>query len=279
MRLLTEISKGFTSLHIAAANLHLRLFVFFEPSWSNRYIIELTELYLAAVAFLDHAFALSETGYSIKYATNYIMQMLLAAGFTLYRLLNSFFVSLVSEDDGKSYFRRAIQLIREMSLARNDLPMRLAEVLAQLWRAKASVSVSRSDDWNPGSSDIDASLQLKVRCRMSMSLVYDSVWRWRENFIAGDLDKALEHPTDLDDASTVGLANASDLGKQTTTADTRSEDTSLLTTNNSMQDTLHDVMLPVVDGYNVFDSLGWVLDGVVDFPFQDVISSDNLTYP
>lgn len=38
---------------------------------------------------------------------------------------------------------------------------------------------------------IDDSLQLKVRCRMSMSLVFDSIWRWREEFQAqgrGNID-------------------------------------------------------------------------------------------
>ena len=38
------------------------------------------------------------------------------------------------------------------------------------------------------SESTDSSLQLKVRCRMSMSLVFDSVWRWREEFQAQGRD-------------------------------------------------------------------------------------------
>ncbi len=40
-------------------------------------------------------------------------------------------------------------------------------------------------------SKVDDSLQLKIRCRHSMSLVFDSIWRWREDYQArgrGTLD-------------------------------------------------------------------------------------------
>tara|TARA_R110002060_G_scaffold36060_4_gene46941 strand:- start:262 stop:513 length:252 start_codon:yes stop_codon:yes gene_type:complete len=43
---------------------------------------------------------------------------------------------------------------------------------------------------------VDDSLQLKVRCRMSMSLMFDSIWRWREEFQAqgrGNLEGQLSH--------------------------------------------------------------------------------------
>ena len=70
----------------------------------------------------------------------------------------------------------------------NDLPSRLAEVLAQLWRGGGAGSrvVGRGMGEGGGTDGAGGggSLQLKVRCRMSMSLVFDSVWRWREEFQA-----------------------------------------------------------------------------------------------
>ena len=263
-----------SGLHIAAAALHLRLFVFFEPSCSTNYLVDLTELYLAAIKFLDCVFNLSDKDYAIKYATNYIMQMLLAAGYTLYRLLNSFFASLVSGDDGKDYFRRAIRTIREMSLAHNDLPMRLAEVLAQLWRAKVSVSAIRTGE-AASSSDIDSSLQLKVRCRMSMSLVYDSVWRWREIFKSVDLESAIENPTDLDDPFTdVARPNF----RETSNTMSLVPNTNLSSVSSVLNDVSTEMTVPNTDGYDVFDSLGWVLDGFLDFPFQDNVGCDHNAY-
>lgn len=102
--------------------------------------------------------------------------MIIASGFTLLKLLNSFFANHIDLDYGRQLFNRTIWAIRSISVTNNDLPSRLAEVLAQLWRGSGAGSkISHGD-----SDTVDKSLQLKVKCRMSMSLVYDSVWRWRE---------------------------------------------------------------------------------------------------
>ena len=106
--------------------------------------------------------------------------MIIAAGFSLLKLMNSFFARHINIEYGRNLFNRTIQAIRIISVFPNDLPNRLAEVLAQLWRSSGAgsrLSVATSD--SP-----DSSLQLKVKCRMSMSLVFDSVWRWREEFQA-----------------------------------------------------------------------------------------------
>ena len=108
--------------------------------------------------------------------------MIIAAAFVLLKLLNSFFASHIDVAYGRSLFTRAIQAIRSISVTTNDLPSRLAEVLAQLWRGSGAGSRQLEN----GSGNVDNSLQLKVRCRMSMSLVFDSVWRWREEFQAQD---------------------------------------------------------------------------------------------
>ena len=106
--------------------------------------------------------------------------MIVAAGFTLLKLVNSSFARHIDIEYGKTLFNRTIWAIRAISVATNDLPSRLAEVLAQLWRGGGAGS--RTVHIDHGLSD--SSLQLKVKCRMSMSLVYDSVWRWREEFQA-----------------------------------------------------------------------------------------------
>ena len=240
-------------------------------------MVDLTELYLAATSYLNRVSTLADKGYAIKYATNYVMQMLLAAGYTLHRLLYSFFASLVSEEDGKGYFRRAIRALREMSLIHNDLPVRLAEVLAQLWQAQVNANAAKTNKIiSIPASNRDTSLQLKVRCRMSMSLVYDSVWRWREIFKSGDLDSAIEHPTDLDDPNT--NTSRSDFRKDGNDASYASDINSLLPPS-GFSNVLSDVTMPTVEDYNVFDSLGWVLDNYVDFPFQDEVDSGEIALP
>ena len=139
------------------------------------------QLWMSTTSFLESASSADiSAGFQIHHATNYILQMIIAAGFSLLKLLNSFFANHVDLDYGKKLFKRAIWMIRTISISANDLPSRLAEVLAQLWLSGGAGSRihKRSNDV------MDSSLQLKVRCRMSMSLVYDSVWRWREEFQA-----------------------------------------------------------------------------------------------
>lgn len=113
--------------------------------------------------------------------------MIVASGFTLLKILNSFFVTSIDFEYGRRLFSDTIAAIRQISVKTNDLASRLAEVLAQLWRSSGAGS-RQAQNVN---GNADSSLQLKVKCRMSMSLVYDSVWRWREEFQAlgrGNLD-------------------------------------------------------------------------------------------
>ena len=124
------------------------------------------------------------------HASNYILQMIIAAGFTLLKLLNSFFADGGKLAHGRDLFLKTIKAIRTISVATNDLPSRLAEVLAQLWKSGGSGLRAGHGQ----AKSMENSLQLKVRCRMSMSLVYDSVWRWREEFQAkgrGNLESKL----------------------------------------------------------------------------------------
>ena len=167
-------------LYLRAASLHLRLIAFFDSPTSKDYHLDLQALWISTTSFLECAFGLETTaGVLLIHSTNYILQMIIAAGFSLLKLLNSFFACHVDLVYGRSLFNQTIWAIRSISVITNDLPSRLAEVLAQLWRGGgAGLKIPRE------SSSVDSSLQLKVKCRMSMSLVYDSVWRWREEFQA-----------------------------------------------------------------------------------------------
>ena len=175
-----------STLYLRAAGLHFRLSAFFDSPSSKEYLVDLLHLYLASVSFLETTFELESSGL-LAYSTNYILQMVIAAGFTLLKLLNSFFANHIDFEQGRSLFNRTIWAIRKISVSTNDLPSRLAEVLAQLWKGSGASSRQMPN----GNATSDNSLQLKVKCRMSMSLVFDSVWRWREEFQAqerGNLD-------------------------------------------------------------------------------------------
>lgn len=89
-----------------------------------------------------------------------------------------------------------------------------------------------------------------------MSLVYDSVWRWREEFLfkgdgtTADLDSAVNNPTNPD-----------------VVADGQILLDPSLPDPNMPSAGLND---PMVDyNYEVFDPLTWMLDGTMDLPYND----------
>lgn len=244
------------SLYLNAARMHQQLSVFFDSPETDDYRKSLLALWTATIQFLDNAFNVQTSVASplIIYATNYILQMIIAAGFTLLKLLNSHFASFINLDYGKVLFTRTISAIRTISVTNSDLPSRLAEVLAQLWRSSGAGSrFPTSMD-----SNADSSLQLKVCCRMSMSLVYDSVWRWREEFQAkgrGNLESALKNPTNPDSA--VESTASSVVDPTLSLAPSASILGGTVTPNGDLS-----------YEYEVFDPLNWMLDGLVDFPYS-----------
>ncbi|KAG7006876.1 hypothetical protein G7Y79_00012g032120 [Physcia stellaris] len=168
--------------------------------------------------------------------------------FQLVEATQQLFANQVDLEYGKTLFKRAIWMIRTISVSTNDLPSRLAEVLAQLWSNGGAGSriPKRINEVT------DSSLQLKVRCRMSMSLVYDSVWRWREEFQAkgkGNLESAVSNPTNLDSAAESSTSSA--------IVEPAFAHPALLSDGNLFGDA----------NYEVFDPLSWTLDGLLDFPF------------
>ena len=240
----------FIMTYLHAAGLHLRLSAFFDSPSSKDYYTDLHALYEAATTYLETALNLhGSIGSMLIYSTNYVLQMIIAAAFTLLKLLSSFFASFVDLDYGKRLFTRTIFAIRSISVQENDLPSRFGEVLAQFWRASGAGSKTAQVT----SDASENSLQLKVKCRMSMSLVYDSAWRWREEFQArGSLDTAVKNPTLPD--STADSSATSNAGDGT------------LAPSNLLEDTIAPGAFSE-GGYNeVFDPLSWMFDGDVEFP-------------
>lgn len=180
--LLTQ-AAAITDLFLYASNLHLHLSAFFDDPSSKGYRERLQSLHAATVTFLEAALNLeTNVGPVLTYTPYYIFQMMLAGGFALMKLCKSFFAAHIDLDYSKALFNRTIWAIRAISVCSNDLPERLAEVLAQMW--KSGGGPPRRPPVPSSSDELDDSLPLKVRCRLSMSLVYDSVWRWREDALA-----------------------------------------------------------------------------------------------
>lgn len=197
--IMSQSLPPFVILHLKAAGLHLRLAGFFDSSATPGYMDDLLGLWRATCGFIDFIldgdskYGDGRVGgdYFLKYATNYIQQMLVAAGFALLKLLRSFFAKHIDFDRGRTLFHRTVQAIRQTSVVQNDLNWRLAELMVQIWNGARLDGSSRGSFHGDDNTEVNDSLQLKVRCRHSMSLVFDSIWHWREEYQArgrGTLD-------------------------------------------------------------------------------------------
>ncbi|GAB1310228.1 Zn 2cys6 transcriptional activator [Madurella fahalii] len=279
-------------LHLRAAGLHLRLAGFFDSSRTPGYLDDLMALWRATTSYLDLILDGPETCHEsyqyqlrdqffLKYATNYIQQMLIAAGFALLKLMRSFFAKQIEFERGRTLFHRTIQAIRTTSVVQNDLNWRLAELMVQIWNGARLEGISPS--FQGDDLEIDDSLQLKVRCRHSMSLVFDSIWHWREEYQArgrGTLD-ALKQPTNPDSANE---SSASSTHLDTTLAPPSHglpAGLSMATSNGALTPSGGSTLGAGAQGtilglggyentYDVWDPQNWMLSDLLDFNYTFV---------
>ncbi|KAM7206712.1 regulatory protein LEU3 [Rhypophila sp. PSN 637] len=267
-------------LHLKAAGLHLRLAGFFDSSATPGYVDDLMGLWRATTNFLDYIFDGDNDcpeqyryqvndGFLLKYATNYIQQMLVAGGFALLKLLRSFFAKSIDFNRGRDLFHKTIRAIRTTSVVQNDLYWRLAELMVQIWNGARidgtiqSYQGAGADDTDPA---IDDSLQLKVRCRHSMSLVFDSIWHWREEYQArgrGTLDASSTHLDTTLAPPSHGLPAVMSLG---------TSNGGLTPSGASGLGTASAALLSMgnYESYDVWDPQNWMLDGLLDFNYTFV---------
>ncbi|KAL4797891.1 hypothetical protein BDV19DRAFT_358190 [Aspergillus venezuelensis] len=104
----------------------------------------------------------------------FLYQVFVAAASTLLKIiLNGNFASKIDHAGGRTLLNSAILALRRMSFANNDLSARLSDVLAFLYSLPAN-----ADD----RGDMSNSVRLRVRNRLSTSVVYDLLWQWRGHF-------------------------------------------------------------------------------------------------
>lgn len=80
--------------------------------------------------------------------------------------------SLQETEHGVPPFQMAIDLMKRMSVAKDDIPKRCADILSQLWTS--TKIFTRADG--------SRSPELRIRTRLGMSPVIDCLWWFREEF-------------------------------------------------------------------------------------------------
>ncbi|KAF4505441.1 hypothetical protein G6O67_007389 [Ophiocordyceps sinensis] len=289
--ILSQQLGSIVNLHLRAAALHMRLAGFFDSSKTPGYMDDLMGLWRAATSFLDEILEVDKTtsprdtmGVTrtmLFYTTNYLQQMLIAAAFTLLKLMRSFFCKTIDFDRGRNLFHQSIQAIRATSVVHDDLQWRLAELMAQMYNGarldhNRNHALNNDDD---SAIQVDDSLQLKVRCRHSMSLVFDSVWRWREEYQSAGRDtKQPTNPDSANESSTSSQPDSTLLPSHippTTNNGLLSANGALTPGASGLSATASGPSSMIGGGmsygdanYDFFDPQHWMLDGLLDFNYS-----------
>jgi transcriptional regulatory protein LEU3 len=160
-------------LYIYCARLHIQSFHFFEPPGRLK-VENLIELYSIARTVIDTVAAMDQyKPGTISSCTAYIHRAVILAALSILKLSRGFAAPYFDLNGGEKSYFSAIVILRSMSLNYDDLGARSAIILQNLWD---SGNVFRRAD---GTVD---SMALRLRNRLSMSIVFDAFWYWRKEF-------------------------------------------------------------------------------------------------
>jgi hypothetical protein len=95
--------------------------------------------------------------------------MMWTAAYLILKVLNSSFSQHVDGEAGATLFHSIVAAIRRCSVEENDLAIRGANILADVWYRRDEIIEDRTKE-----------PVLVTRSRMGASLMFDCLWRWKE---------------------------------------------------------------------------------------------------
>jgi hypothetical protein len=104
-------------------------------------------------------------------APSYFFYATSLASFTILRLLKASTAQYMDENAKEGFFL-GVNVMKRLSTESNDGPARIVMMLTQLWNSEKAFR-------NPDGTE---HMALRIRTRLAMSAVFDSIWWWREEF-------------------------------------------------------------------------------------------------
>lgn len=195
-----DTSSALIRYHTISARLHLQAFFLFDDPASEEYDQRILSLIATASWLIQHLLD-TETqtppGF-MPYCSFHAYQSLPLAGFVLLKVVRSeYFADLISHEllTARFLLENCIRLMRVMSVSDNDLALRLSDVLAYLYKHPNPRVVC---------GEGRGALMLEIQSRLSMSIVFDSLWRWRDQFRERQRAGVAAARKEVDAAVTVG---------------------------------------------------------------------------
>ena len=107
------------------------------------------------------------------YSPAHFDHVIVLAATIILKILHSNFAVFVDFAEGKRVFNLAVSLLRRASIEDNDLSGRGSKILAQLWVLHSQLTPAIEQDQEP---------QVRLRTRLSASVMHDELWVWRDGF-------------------------------------------------------------------------------------------------
>jgi hypothetical protein len=154
------------------ARLTVQAFHFYKNPSKKLPTFMLTRMYSSACAVLRTIDRLDSSGIiRLNASPFYFIYATSLASFTILRLLKASTAQYMDENAKEAFFL-GVNVMKRLSTENSDGPSRMALILTQLWNSEKAFK----------NADGSEHLCLRIRTRLAMSTVFDSIWWWREEF-------------------------------------------------------------------------------------------------
>jgi hypothetical protein len=132
----------------------------------------ITRMYTTANIVLRQIDRMDSSGIlKLANAPYYYFYATTLASFTILRLLKASTAQYMDENAKEGFFL-GVNVMKRLSTETNDGPAKIAQMLTQLWNSEKAFK-------DPDGTE---HMALRIRTRLAMSPVFDSIWWWREEF-------------------------------------------------------------------------------------------------
>lgn len=162
---------GLSEVLLLCTSLQLRAYYFFEMSASESRKRGILQAYATSISLISRIHNEDKRAKFVEFCPSHFPQSLVMAAIIIMKTIGSSYSRFVDVEKGKRAFNSVLFMLRRYSVEDNDLKGRLSKILTQLWNVHQSLPAKREQEPS-----------LRVKTRLSASVLHDSLWMWREQF-------------------------------------------------------------------------------------------------
>ncbi len=167
---LTDVDR----IYFRCARLQLGVYHWLGPSSPAR-TMGIIRSYAAASELITEILAADVSYGVLAFAPIMFPRMMWTSAYLILRVLNSSCSQHVDCESGASLFHSIVAAVRRCTVEENDLAIRGANILADVWYRRNEIIENRSIE-----------PELVTRSRLGGSLMFDCLWRWKEKCLKSE---------------------------------------------------------------------------------------------